>query len=68
MLDDLLKEQRNAGSGYLSNGMFTGVFIYANDITSIAFNAKNASNMSQNTIYYLIINVHHMQYILNITI
>lgn len=44
-LDDLLKELREAGIGCHMNGMFTGAFIYADDITLLAPSRQSISHM-----------------------
>ena len=44
-VDDFRKELRNAGLGCHINGMFTGAFIYADDITLIASSYESISYM-----------------------
>ena len=60
-LDDLLQELRNAEVGCHVNGMFTGAFIYADDITLIVhlekvydICCKYVNNMLLSMLFYLI--------------
>ena len=45
MLDDVFKNMRDAGLGCHVNRMFTGAFIYADDITLISPSRESINHM-----------------------